>query len=125
MSFECLGDWPGPDGQRYLALYDTSASSSEERRPQYRCAVSWFCNKTISYTINKSSIFFTVTSKQHGSRRNFKQKEYYTSLQGQKSAFCWCKITTKHDRRCHKFCHSFLDKHCTTKYELAKLCLEC
>ena len=45
MSFHCLGDWAGPDGQRYVALMDTQATpkgSNEvevESRPRYRCAV--------------------------------------------------------------------------------------
>ncbi len=45
-SFHCLGDWEGPDGQRYVALMDTQATSkyggqtAADERPRYRCAVS-------------------------------------------------------------------------------------
>ena len=42
MSFHCLGDWEASNGQRYVALMDTHASSQTEDdpRPRYRCAVS-------------------------------------------------------------------------------------
>ena len=42
MSFHCLGDWEGPNGQRYVALMDTQAASQngDDPRPRYRCAVS-------------------------------------------------------------------------------------
>ncbi len=58
MSFHCLGDWEGADGQRYVALMDTKAQARSSRsgrfgvvgrqeqdeeadgRPRYRCAVS-------------------------------------------------------------------------------------
>jgi hypothetical protein len=47
MSFHCLGDWEGPDGQRYVALMDTQATpkygaGDGGERPRYRCAVSCF-----------------------------------------------------------------------------------
>ena len=45
-SFHCLGDWEGPDGQRYVALMDTQATSrygggngDGGERPRYRCAL--------------------------------------------------------------------------------------
>ena len=47
-SFHCLGDWEGPDGQRYVALMDTQATSryggqggngDGSERPRYRCAL--------------------------------------------------------------------------------------
>ncbi|XP_018022675.1 uncharacterized protein LOC108678720 isoform X2 [Hyalella azteca] len=37
MSLRCLGDWPGRDGARYLALLDTSPQSPDQ--PRYRCAM--------------------------------------------------------------------------------------
>jgi len=37
MSFHCLGNWVGHDGQKYVALMDTQAIA-EEVRPRYRCA---------------------------------------------------------------------------------------
>lgn len=42
MAFHCLGDWEGPNGQRYVALMDTQATSQngDDTRPRYRCAVS-------------------------------------------------------------------------------------
>lgn len=42
MSFHCLGDWEAPNGQRYVALMDTQATSQngDDPRPRYRCAVS-------------------------------------------------------------------------------------
>ena len=42
MSFHCLGDWEASNGQRYVALMDTHATSQTEDdpRPRYRCAVS-------------------------------------------------------------------------------------
>lgn len=38
-SFDCLGDWQGSDGQRYLALRDSGAHN-DTAIPQFRCAVS-------------------------------------------------------------------------------------
>ena len=35
MSFHCLGNWVGHDGQKYVALMDTQAIA-EEVRPRYR-----------------------------------------------------------------------------------------
>ncbi len=60
MSLHCLGDWEGPDGQRFVALMDTRAQARARTarsgilgitgqqqqepesldRPRYRCAVS-------------------------------------------------------------------------------------
>ncbi|XP_046681991.1 uncharacterized protein LOC124368723 isoform X1 [Homalodisca vitripennis] len=39
VTFDCLGDWAGTDGQRFLALYDTSVLAGTDYRPQYRCAL--------------------------------------------------------------------------------------
>jgi len=40
MSFQCLGDWEGEDGLKYLSLLDTKLPQlGEEPRPRYRCAV--------------------------------------------------------------------------------------
>jgi len=40
MSFQCLGDWMGEDGRRYLSLLDTKLPQlGEAARPRYRCAV--------------------------------------------------------------------------------------
>ena len=43
MSFHCLGDWEASNGQRYVALMDTQATSQngDDPRPRYRCAVSF------------------------------------------------------------------------------------
>ncbi|XP_042243526.1 uncharacterized protein LOC121880402 [Homarus americanus] len=41
-SYECLGDWEGTDGQRYLALHDPSALSAagtDPPPPRFRCAM--------------------------------------------------------------------------------------
>lgn len=38
LTFNCLGNWPGPNGSTYFALMDNSAVY--EGRPQYRCGVS-------------------------------------------------------------------------------------
>ncbi|XP_054257219.1 uncharacterized protein LOC128999177 [Macrosteles quadrilineatus] len=38
MTFDCLGDWPGPNGQRFLALQETNVPATGER-PLYRCAL--------------------------------------------------------------------------------------
>ena len=38
LTFNCLGNWPGPNGSTYFALMDNSATY--EGRPQYRCGVS-------------------------------------------------------------------------------------
>lgn len=54
INFQCLGDWIGHNGERYMALLDVQDSQSTttlttaggvgiingaERRPRYRCAV--------------------------------------------------------------------------------------
>lgn len=40
MSFHCLGDWDGRDGERYVALMDTQATlTSIQDKPRYRCAI--------------------------------------------------------------------------------------
>ena len=44
MSYHCLGDWEGEDGERYVALMDTQANmysleNMEENKPLYRCAM--------------------------------------------------------------------------------------
>ena len=47
-TFECLGDWQGSDGQKYLALRDTAAIAAHANNdnttisnsPRFRCAVS-------------------------------------------------------------------------------------
>lgn len=54
INFQCLGDWIGHNGQRYMALLDVQDSATTavtttggvgingaERRPRYRCAVSY------------------------------------------------------------------------------------
>ena len=38
ISFHCLGDWEGRDGERFVALMDTGASLTQGR-PRYRCAI--------------------------------------------------------------------------------------
>ncbi|XP_063599370.1 uncharacterized protein LOC134775737 [Penaeus indicus] len=41
-SYECLGDWEGTDGQRYLALHDPTAlaaADSDPPPPRFRCAM--------------------------------------------------------------------------------------
>ena len=41
MSFQCLGSWPGENGETYMSLLDTKLPQlGEEPRPRYRCAVS-------------------------------------------------------------------------------------
>ena len=43
INFQCLGDWIGHNGERYMALLDvqdSSVTSNSEKRPRYRCAVS-------------------------------------------------------------------------------------
>ena len=43
INFQCLGDWIGHNGERYMALLDVqdpSLTSNSEKRPRYRCAVS-------------------------------------------------------------------------------------
>ena len=41
MSFQCLGHWPGDDGETYMSLLDTKLPQlGEDPRPRYRCAVS-------------------------------------------------------------------------------------
>lgn len=43
MSFQCLGSWPGENGETYMSLLDTKLPQlGEEPRPRYRCAVSYF-----------------------------------------------------------------------------------
>lgn len=43
MSFQCLGSWPGENGETYMSLLDTKLPQlGEEPRPRYRCAVSQF-----------------------------------------------------------------------------------
>lgn len=37
ITFNCLGNWPGPNGSTYLALMDNGATY--EGRPQYRCGL--------------------------------------------------------------------------------------
>lgn len=37
ISFLCLGDWPGPNGDRYIALMDLR--DEPEARPKYRCGL--------------------------------------------------------------------------------------
>ncbi|XP_071453396.1 uncharacterized protein [Hetaerina americana] len=37
ITFQCLGHWPGPNNQRYLAL--SEASSTTKTRARYRCAL--------------------------------------------------------------------------------------
>ncbi|XP_046406160.1 uncharacterized protein LOC124171057 [Ischnura elegans] len=37
VTFQCLGHWPGPNNQRYLALSETS--STKKTRARYRCAL--------------------------------------------------------------------------------------
>ncbi len=50
INFQCLGDWVGHNGERYMALLDVQDSTAvataggvsingAERRPRYRCAV--------------------------------------------------------------------------------------
>ncbi|XP_037775418.1 uncharacterized protein LOC119572388 [Penaeus monodon] len=41
-SYECLGDWEGTDGQRYLALHDPTAlaaANADPPPPRFRCAM--------------------------------------------------------------------------------------
>lgn len=38
LSFHCLGDWAGREGERFVALMDTGAALSDDR-PRYRCAL--------------------------------------------------------------------------------------
>ncbi|XP_042887996.1 uncharacterized protein LOC122263573 [Penaeus japonicus] len=41
-SYECLGDWEGTDGQRYLALHDPTAlaaADADPPPPRFRCAM--------------------------------------------------------------------------------------
>ncbi len=46
MSFQCLGSWPGEDGQTYMSLLDTKLPQlGEEPRPRYRCAVGHLYSK--------------------------------------------------------------------------------
>ena len=48
MSFQCLGSWPGENGETYMSLLDTKLPQlGEEPRPRYRCAVSKLLSKTI------------------------------------------------------------------------------
>jgi len=62
MSFHCLGDWEGGNGQRYVALMDTQATTQNEDdiRPRYRCAVSDFIifEKKRAFLILSGSHFF-------------------------------------------------------------------
>ena len=45
MSFQCLGSWPGENGETYMSLLDTKLPQlGEEPRPRYRCAVSVITN---------------------------------------------------------------------------------
>jgi len=40
ISFHCLGDWDGKNGERYVALMDTEATlTSIQDKPRYRCAI--------------------------------------------------------------------------------------
>jgi len=44
LSFHCLGDWDGKNGERYVALLDTEATlqsieDDAQPRPRYRCAI--------------------------------------------------------------------------------------
>ncbi|XP_017763106.1 PREDICTED: uncharacterized protein LOC108552923 [Eufriesea mexicana] len=43
LTFNCLGNWPGPNGSTYFALMDNSAVC--EGRPQYRCGLFYVDNK--------------------------------------------------------------------------------
>ncbi|XP_076396125.1 uncharacterized protein LOC100883440 isoform X1 [Megachile rotundata] len=43
LTFNCLGNWPGPNGSTYFALLDNNAVS--EGRPQYRCGLFHVDNK--------------------------------------------------------------------------------
>lgn len=43
LTFNCLGNWPGPNGSTYFALMDNSATY--EGRPQYRCGLFHVDNK--------------------------------------------------------------------------------
>ena len=38
LSFHCLGDWEGRQGERFVALMDTGAALTQDR-PRYRCAI--------------------------------------------------------------------------------------
>ncbi len=69
MSLHCLGDWEGPDGQRFVALMDTRAQARARTarsgilgitgqqqqepesldRPRYNCAVSVSTKNVRSY----------------------------------------------------------------------------
>ena len=50
MSFQCLGSWPGEDGQTYMSLLDTKLPQlGEEPRPRYRCAVSTYKKKHVMH----------------------------------------------------------------------------
>ena len=54
MSFQCLGSWPGENGETYMSLLDTKLPQlGEEPRPRYRCAVSFF-----SFTIIKTGYLY-------------------------------------------------------------------
>ncbi|XP_065573218.1 uncharacterized protein LOC136035380 isoform X2 [Artemia franciscana] len=40
LNFQCLGDWEGPKGERFIALLDTEEpQKGEEVRPRYRCGM--------------------------------------------------------------------------------------
>lgn len=84
MSFHCLGDWEGSDGQRYVALMDTQATPKNkdgtevaEGRPRYRCAVS----------SDKKSIFFSSSNFNGCTADNLKAVINHCSLRQARAPF--------------------------------------
>ena len=54
MSFQCLGSWPGENGETYMSLLDTKLPQlGEEPRPRYRCAVSIILRFPLSVGVAK------------------------------------------------------------------------